>query len=115
MLFAQFFPAGGSSHARFLILDSLESHGYYSEEYTAEVGDFEARDLKGNTGLLKVWSYGGAPEEIETVIEAYAGGERFGDTTEFAAWLLREVGASDSECEQLCEAAERIVAAADSE
>jgi hypothetical protein len=114
MLFAQFTPDGGCPHARFLVFATLDSHGYLSDEYTAEVGDFEARDLAGNLGLLKVWSFGGAPEEIETVIDAYTGGERLGDITEFAAWLL-DIGASKSECEQITEAAERIVAAADSE
>lgn len=112
MLFAQF-SANGNHHDRFLILESLESHGYFSEEYTGEAGDFEARDIKGNTGVLSVRPHSGSPSEIEITIAAYTGGGvlQSEDITDFAAWLLREGGASDLECKQIFEATERLIAA----
>jgi hypothetical protein len=109
MLFAQFFAHVGGSQPTFLISDSLESHGFYSEEYRPEAGEYSARDTRANTGLLKVWTYGGAPEEISHIVEAYTA-DRVGDLTAFAKWLIEEIGVTDSECEQICRAVELIEA-----
>jgi hypothetical protein len=109
MLFAQFFAHVGGVQPAFLITDSLESHGFYSEEYRPEIGEYSARDTLANTGLLKVWLYGGAPGEINQVVEAYTDGS-VGDLTNFAKWLIEEIGATDSECEQICRAVELIEA-----
>jgi len=106
MKFAQFFPVSGFAHEAFLLTESLEGHGYYSEEAeTAELvaGDYAARDTRGNDGLLKLWSFGGAPEEIHQVAEAWSESGKVAATEwdAFTAWLVGEAGANTTEAEQM--------------
>ena len=58
-----------------MLTESLEGHGYYSEEAESadfSAGDYAARDTRANDGLLKLWSFGGAPEEIHLVAAAWS-------------------------------------------
>ena len=109
MKFAQFFPVSGFAHAAFMLTESLEGHGYYSEEAESadfSAGDYAARDTRANDGLLKLWSFGGAPEEIHLVAAAWSESGSVGadEWDAFAAWLVGEAGASATEAGQIAEA-----------
>ena len=109
MKFAQFFPVSGFSDEAFLLTESLEGHGYYSEEAESAdfaAGDYAARDTRANDGLLKLWSFGGAPEEIHLVAAAWSESGTVGsdEWDAFAAWLVGEVGATAIEAEQIVQA-----------
>ena len=114
MTFAQFFPVSGFAHEAFLLTDSPVSRGYYSEEAESAdfaAGDYAARDTRANDGLLELWSFGGAPEEILLVVSAWSvdGSVAADECEAFAAWLVAEAGATAAEAEQIVAAV--IVAA----
>ena len=114
MTFAQFFPVSGFAHEAFLLTDSPVSRGYYSDKADATgfaCGDYAALDARGNAGLLRIWSFGGAPEEIDLAVANWSGrGDVAADECEaFAAWLVAEAGATAAEAEQIVAAV--IVAA----
>ena len=105
MTFAQFFPVSGFAHEAFLLTDSPLSRGYYSDKADATgfaCGDYAALDARGNAGLLRIWSFGGAPEEILLVVSAWSvdGSVAADECEAFAAWLVAEAGATAAEAEQ---------------
>jgi hypothetical protein len=112
MKFTQFFPVSGFAHEAFLLTESLEGHSYYSEEAESAdfaAGDYAARDTRANDGLLKLWSFGGAPEEIHLVAGTWSESDTVAasEWEAFASWLASEAGASTTEAEQIIEALRR--------
>ena len=88
MLIAQFFGHQASATSEPFVLDSdLEGHGFYSDDFDGAAGEFAARDLRGNTGTLRVRKFD-PPHDCETVIEAFTGGEPL-NLGLLAKWLLQ--------------------------
>src|SRR5262245_27974881 len=102
--FAQFRRYTGPSHEPFvLIKDSLRS--YHSADAVSaahQPGKYAATDAAGHAGLLIIWGYLGAKEDVELLLAEY--GDSVDDLCDFASWLVNAAHATEDEVGEICQA-----------